>query len=58
MQRLRVDPENYARFILKEQKSRFHAFIGSVEAMRDTAKTFGRRFLKGQAAAARLFSPG
>ena len=58
LQRLRVDPDHYVRFIRKVQKGRFHAFIGSVEAMRDTAKDVGRAFLKGQAAAARLFSPG
>ncbi len=58
LQRLRVDPDHYVRFIRKEQRSRFHAFIGSVEAMRNAAKDFGRAFLKGQAAAAQLFSPG
>ena len=58
LSRLDLDPDNYARFIRREQKSRFHAFIGSVESMRDRAKDFGRSFLKGQAAAAELFSPG
>jgi REP element-mobilizing transposase RayT len=58
LQRLKVDPNNYIRFIRREQKSRFHAFIGSVESMRAAAERFGRAFLKGQAAAAQLFSPG
>jgi hypothetical protein len=58
LKRLKVDPENYIRFIRREQKSRFHAFIGSVESMRAAAERFGRSFLKGQAAAAQLFSPG
>jgi REP element-mobilizing transposase RayT len=58
LQRLKVDPENYVRFIRREQQSRFHAVIGTLESMRDAAKHLGRSFLKGQAAAAQLFSPG
>jgi REP element-mobilizing transposase RayT len=58
LDRLKVDPDNYIRFIRREPKSRFGAFIGSVESMRDRAQAFGRSFLKGQAAAAQLFSPG
>jgi hypothetical protein len=56
--RLQLDPENYVRFIRREQQSRFHAVIGALESMRDAAKHLGRSFLKGQAAAAQLFSPG
>ena len=37
---------------------RFGHFIGAVEPMKDLAKQFGKRFLKGQSAAAALFSPG
>jgi len=44
--------------INRTQKSRFHGFIGSVKSMRGLAGDFGRSFLKGQAAAAALFSPG
>ena len=58
LSRLKIDPANYVRFIRREPKSRFHAFIGSVESMRNRARTFGRSFLKGQTAAAQLFSPG
>jgi len=32
--------------------------IGAVESMKGLAQEFGKRFLKGQAAAAALFSPG
>jgi hypothetical protein len=46
------------RFIRREQQSRFHAVIGTLESMRGAAKQLGRSFLKGQAAAAQLFSPG
>ena len=58
LKRLNVDPENYVRFIRREKKSRFHSVIGTLESMRDAAKHLGRSFLKGQAAAAQLFSPG
>jgi len=56
--RLQIDPDHYVRFINRTQKSRFHGFIGSVKSMRVLAADFGRSFLKGQAAAAALFSPG
>jgi hypothetical protein len=55
---LRVDPDHYVRFIRKEQQSRCHAFVGNVKTMRNAAKDFERRFLKGQVAAAQLLSPG
>jgi len=58
LDRLKIDPHNYIRFINRAQKSRFHGFIGSVKSMRNLAADFGRSFLKGQAAAAALFSPG
>jgi len=58
LERLKIDPDNYVRFINRTQKSRFHGFIGSVKSMRSFAEDFGRSFLKGQAAAAALFSPG
>lgn len=56
--RLKIDPENYLRFINRSEKSRFSNFIGPVEAMRELAERFGKTFLKGQTAAALLFSPG
>jgi len=58
LNRLQIDPDNYIRFINRTQKSRFHGFIGSVKSMQGLAADFGRSFLKGQAAAAALFSPG
>jgi hypothetical protein len=53
-----MDPINYVRLINRIQKSRFHGFSGTVKSMRSLAQDFGRSFLKGQAAAAALFSPG
>jgi len=44
--------------INRTQKSQFHGFIGTIKSMRSLAQDFGRSFLKGQAAAAALFSPG
>ena len=58
LERLKIDPQNYLRFINRTQKSRFHGFIGSVKSMQGLASDFGRSFIKGQAAAAALFSPG
>ena len=58
LERLKIDPGNYIRFINRTQKSQFHGFIGSVKTMRSLAQDFGRSFLRGQAAAAALFSPG
>jgi len=56
LDRLKIDPDNFVRFINRTQKSRFHGFIGSVKSMRGLAQDFGRSFLKGQAVAAALFS--
>ena len=56
--RLNIDPDNYVRFINRTAKSQFHGLIGTVKAMRNLAEDFGRPFLKGQAAATALFSPG
>ncbi len=58
LERLKIDPDNYVRFIKRTQKHRFHSVIGAVARMRETAGEFGRTFLKGQNAAAALFSPG
>ncbi|MBL38709.1 MAG: transposase [Xanthomonadales bacterium] len=58
LERLKIDPDNYVRFINRTQKHRFHSVIGAVDTMRDLAGQFGRTFLKGQSAAAALFSPG
>jgi len=55
---LKVDSGCYIRFIDRTQKSRRHGFIGSLKSMRGLAEDFGRSFLKGQTAAAALFSQG
>ena len=58
LERLKIDPSSYVNFINRSEKNRFGNFIGPVEAMRDLAERFGKSFLKGQTAAAQLFSPG
>lgn len=58
LERLKIDPHHYIRFINRADKSRFGDFIGPIEAMRTVAERFGKTFLKGQTAAASLFSPG
>lgn len=58
LDRLKIDPDNYLRFINRTQKSQFHGFIGTVKSMRSLAQDFGRSFLKLQAAAAAMFNPG
>jgi hypothetical protein len=57
LERLSINPEQYVRFISRIDQTRFRHFIGPVEAMRELAARFGRSFLKGQTAAAQLFSP-
>jgi len=57
-QRLKIDPAAYVKFINRNEKKRFGNFIGPVKAMRNLAERFGKSFLKGQTAAAQLFSPG
>ena len=58
LERLKIDPASYVKFINRSQKTRFGNFIGPLEKMRDLAERFGKSFLKGQTAAAQLFSPG
>ena len=58
LERLKIDPENYIRFVTRAEQSRFGNFIGPIDAMRTLADRFGKSFLKGQTAAAQLFSPG
>ena len=58
LQRLKLDPAAYVKFVNRSEKSRFSNFIGPVEAMRNLAERFGKSFLKGQNAAAQLFNPG
>ena len=58
LERLKIDPASYVKFINRSEKTRFGNFIGPLEKMRDLAERFGKSFLKGQTAAAQLFSPG
>ncbi len=58
LERLKIDPTAYIKFINRSEKTRFGNFIGPIEAMRDLAERFGKSFLKGQTAATQLFSPG
>lgn len=58
LDRLKIDPAAYVRFINRKEKSRFGSFIGPIDAMRNLAERFGKSFLKGQIAAALLFRPG
>jgi hypothetical protein len=58
LERLSINPEQYVRFISRTGRAGFRHYIGPVEAMRELAARFGRRFLKGQTAAAQLFSSG
>ena len=58
LERLKIDPAAYIKFINRSEKTRFGNFIGPVEAMRTLADQFGKSFLRGQTAAAQLFSPG
>ena len=58
LERLKIDPAAYIKFVNCSEKTRFGNFIGPVEAMRDLAERFGKSFLKGQTAAAQVFSPG
>src|SRR6056297_3084479 len=58
LERLKIDPASYVKFINRSEKTRFGSFIGPLEKMRDLAECFGKSFLKGQTAAAQLFRPG
>jgi len=58
LERLKIDPASYVKFINRSEKTRFGNFIGPIGKMRDLAERFGKSFLKGQTAAAQLFSPG
>ena len=58
LQRLKIDPAAYVKFIKRSEKSGFSNFIGPVEAMRNLAERFGKSFLKGQTTAAQLFNTG
>jgi len=46
LERLKLRPEAYLKFIRRDQETRFGHFIGAVESMKDLAQQFGKRFLK------------
>ena len=58
LQRLKIDPAAYIKFVSRSEKSRFGNFIGPIEAIQNLAERFGKSFLRGQTAAGQLFSPG
>ena len=45
LERLKIDPAAYIKFINRSEKTRFGNFIGPVEAMRDLAERFEKSFL-------------
>jgi REP element-mobilizing transposase RayT len=55
LERLRARPEGVFEFLTKPQTHRAPNVIGSVQALKDCAQAFGRKFLKGRATAALLF---
>jgi len=57
LQRLKLDPEQYLVYV-KKPKFGFANALGAVDKLKAYAEHFGKAFLKGQTAAAALFSPG
>lgn len=57
LQRLNMRPEQYLAYIRKP-KSGFTNALGALDKIKACAEYFEKAFLKGQTAAAALFSPG
>ncbi len=55
LERLKARPEGLIEFLSKPQKRRAPNVIGPVQALKERAQEFGRKFLKGRATAALLF---
>jgi len=55
--RLKLEPAGYLKFVARQERG-FRTAIGSGDRMREFAQAIGKSFVKGQAAAAALFSPG
>jgi REP element-mobilizing transposase RayT len=55
LERLNTRPEGVLEFLSKPQKRSAPSVIGPVQALKDLAQEFGKKFLKGQAAAALLY---
>ncbi len=56
LKRLKIDRGNFLRFVRRHDGPRFHGAIGALASLREAAEYFKKRFLKGQEAAAALFS--
>jgi len=57
LERLKLEPSRYLKFISRHG-SGFRTAIGAAERMHEFAEAVGKSFLKGQTAAAAMFSPG
>jgi len=57
LQRLDMSPDKYLAFVRKS-KSGFANALGALDKLKEFARHFDKRFLRGQTAAAALFSPG
>lgn len=57
LQRLNMRPEQYLAYIRKP-KFGFANALGALDKLKEYAQHFGKTFMKGQTAAAALFSPG
>lgn len=57
LNRLGIQPAGFVKYVRKQENG-FHHVIGTVKSLKALAGRFQRRFFKGQAAAAWLFSPG
>lgn len=57
LQRLNMRPEQYLANIRKP-KLGFAKALGALDKLKEYAEHFGKTFIKGQTAAAALFSPG
>ena len=57
LQRLKMNPDKYLTFVRKP-RSGFANALGALDKLKEFARHFDKRFLRGQTAAAALFSPG
>ncbi|NKI36283.1 transposase [Wenzhouxiangella sp. XN79A] len=58
LERLKIDQRQFLKFVRRHDAPRFHGAIGAVESLRSAAEQLGKRFLKGQSAATRVFGTG
>jgi len=57
LQRLKLDPAQYLNYV-KKPRFGFASALGALDKIKEYAEHFEKAFLKGQTAAAALFSPG